>query len=500
MKELRRPFGFLVWFLFLQFVESEFWSSESKLADKLLKTHNPQMRPFNLDNRTLVKVAMTLSQIISVKEKSQELTTSVYMTYEWLDESFSWDPPMYENIKILRLPSYAVWTPRIILQNSKDGSFDVSLMTNVLIYNDGKVEWIPPALYKSSCIIEVALFPFDWQNCSMVFRSATYDRADMELGLAYGEEIYVDENAFQPNGEWDLIQRPAKINHSPDDPLYQDVTFYFVIKRRPQFYVMNLLVPCILMSSLSCFVFYLPSISCEKMTLSISILLGETVFLFLIAQRMPETSLAVPLIAGYLLFCMTLVIISVVCSVVVCNVHYRSSATHIMPKWIEWLYMEKLAPILNVERPSEEPANPVRRPSSIILQNTIYKRSWKSPSSVLYDQQADKFGLRARRLATPASLQEVNGDKRLEENVFVCPNVKGIPYHLKPALNAVNYIAKHKKMQDRLSQSQDDWAYVALILDRLLLWVYFSTFTVGTLAFFLQTTTADYPLPNSTES
>ena len=49
------------------------------------------------------------------------------------------------------------------------------------------------------------------------------------------------------------------------------------------------------------------------MTLSISVLLGETVFLFLIAQRMPETSLAVPLIAGYLLFCMALVIISVVC-------------------------------------------------------------------------------------------------------------------------------------------------------------------------------------------
>lgn len=50
----------------------------------------------------------------------------------------------------------------------------------------------------------------------------------------------------------------------------------------------------------------------EKMTLSISILLGQTIFLFLIAQRMPETSLSVPLIGGYLLFSMILIIFCVI--------------------------------------------------------------------------------------------------------------------------------------------------------------------------------------------
>ena len=48
------------------------------------------------------------------------------------------------------------------------------------------------------------------------------------------------------------------------------------------------------------------------MTVSISILLGETVFFSLIAKKTPETSMAVPLIAQYLLFVMILVIISVI--------------------------------------------------------------------------------------------------------------------------------------------------------------------------------------------
>jgi len=37
----------------------------------------------------------------------------------------------------------------------------------------------------------------------------------------------------------------------------------------------------------------------EKMTLSISVLLAQSVFLLLISQRLPETSMAIPLIVKY---------------------------------------------------------------------------------------------------------------------------------------------------------------------------------------------------------
>lgn len=38
---------------------------------------------------------------------------------------------------------------------SNDGQFDVALYVNVLVYNDGTVNWLPPAIYRSSCSIEV---------------------------------------------------------------------------------------------------------------------------------------------------------------------------------------------------------------------------------------------------------------------------------------------------------------------------------------------------------
>ena len=59
--------------------------------------------------------------------------------------------------------------------HSADGNFEVTLATKATLYADGKVEWKPPAIYKSSCEIDVEYFPFDEQTCVMKFGSWTYD-------------------------------------------------------------------------------------------------------------------------------------------------------------------------------------------------------------------------------------------------------------------------------------------------------------------------------------
>ncbi|OAD53105.1 Acetylcholine receptor subunit alpha-like [Eufriesea mexicana] len=58
-------------------------------------------------------------------------------------------------------------TPRTtnVLARSADGNFEVTLATKATIYHQGLVEWKPPAIYKSSCEIDVEYFPFDEQTC-----------------------------------------------------------------------------------------------------------------------------------------------------------------------------------------------------------------------------------------------------------------------------------------------------------------------------------------------
>lgn len=50
---------------------------------------------------------------------------------------------------------------------SADGEYVVTTLTKAILTYTGKVLWNPPAIFKSSCEIDVRYFPFDQQTCFM---------------------------------------------------------------------------------------------------------------------------------------------------------------------------------------------------------------------------------------------------------------------------------------------------------------------------------------------
>lgn len=139
---------------------------------------------------------------------------------------------------------------------------------------------------------------------------------------------------------------------------YIDITYDIYLRRKTLFYTVNLIFPCVGISFLTVLVFYLPSDSGEKVTLSISILISLTVFFLLLVEIIPSTSLVIPLIGKYLLFTMVLVTLSICVTVVVINFHFRSPRTHTMSKTLRKIFLEsKLPTYLWMSRPEAYESN-----------------------------------------------------------------------------------------------------------------------------------------------
>lgn len=167
----------------------------------------------------------------------------------------------------------------------------------------------------------------------------------------------IDLGDYYISVEWDVLNVPASRNEKfypcCDEP-YPDIFFNITMRRKTLFYTVNLIIPCVGISFLSILVFYLPSDSGEKVSLSISILLSLTVFFLLLAEIIPPTSLAVPLLGKYLLFTMILVTLSVMVTIGVLNINFRSPSTHKMAPWVKKVFIDILPKYLWVERPSKD--------------------------------------------------------------------------------------------------------------------------------------------------
>ncbi|CAK6439457.1 unnamed protein product [Pipistrellus nathusii] len=472
--------------------------TEERLVEHLLdpSRYNKLIRPAtNGSDLVTVQLMVSLAQLISVHEREQIMTTNVWLTQEWEDYRLAWNPEEFDNMKKVRLPSKHIWLPDVVLYNNADGMYEVSFYSNALVSYDGSIFWLPPAIYKSACKIEVKHFPFDQQNCTMRFRSWTYDRTEIDLVLK-SDVASLDD--FTPSGEWDIVALPGRRNEHPEDSTYVDITYDFIIRRKPLFYTINLIIPCVLITSLAILVFYLPSDCGEKMTLCISVLLALTVFLLLISKIVPPTSLDVPLVGKYLMFTMVLVTFSIVTSVCVLNVHHRGPGTHTMAPWVRALFLERLPALLFLQPPRRRGARQRLRQRLCRRQGEREGAAAPSPRGApsadlctCFVNRASVRGLAGALGAEPAPAAAIPVPRRLRG-----PCGCG----LREAVDGVRFIADHMRSEDEDQSVCEDWKYVAMVIDRLFLWIFVFVCVFGTIGMFLQPLFQNYAPATSPHS
>ncbi|KAG7516770.1 acetylcholine receptor subunit gamma-like [Solea senegalensis] len=469
-------------------------NEESELISKLFKNYNKNIRPVVLPvDKVEVQIKLTLTNLISLNEKEETLTTNVWIEIQWSDPRLAWNTSDFYGIDIIRVPCNTVWLPDIVLENNIDGNFGVAYYANVLIDSSGWMYWLPPAIYRSTCAIEITYFPFDYQNCTLAFRSQTYSAKEVDLILAVENDktvewVDIDPEAFTENGEWAIVHRPARkmINkrYSPDDLEYQEILFNLIIQRKPLFYIINVILPCSLISSLVVLAYFLPAqAGGQKLTVAISVLLAQTVFLFLIAQKVPETSLSVPLIGKYLIFVMCVTTLIATNQIVVLNFSLRSPSTHTMSHTIKHVFLEMvprflgMSPLVDDSEVTAE-VNGVRerRRSSFGLMQRAEEYVLKQPrSEMMFDKQRERHGLTRSIVDNVDVSSTANLYKSLAQ---AAPEIK-------QCVDACNFIAESTRHQNSIGSEIESWVLIGKMIDKVCFWAAMLLFIIGTVGIFL---------------
>ncbi|XP_033728797.1 acetylcholine receptor subunit alpha-like [Pecten maximus] len=225
-----------------------------------------------------------------------------------------------------------VWRPPIIIENSVS---DISVMSDksipIRVFHTGDMTWNPSGIYKTTCDTDVTFYPFDTQVCDISISTWGYTAFEIALNL---DPLPLDMTHFRKNGEWKYISySTSSYVRGSREKSFSVTTFQLKLKRRPMYHVLNTLTPTILLAFLSCMTFKLPVQSGERIGFSLTVLLSYAVYLSVLSEHIPTTSVTTSLLSLYLLFILTVGMISVLLTILVLECHHSDPNTKV-PNWL----------------------------------------------------------------------------------------------------------------------------------------------------------------------
>ncbi|KAL9955079.1 hypothetical protein ACROYT_G036354 [Oculina patagonica] len=436
---------------------------EQHLMEVLLnpQKYNRRVRPVaRSEDAVNVTFGLVVREIEDLDDKNQLLITRAEIREYWLDPSLRWNSSDYNGVEYISVDPKMIWIPDIVLYNNAGEGFGSGMTrTKAVVTNKGYVSLNVPTIIESSCKIQVDNYPFDQQNCELKFGSWTYDAAGIALTL---ETSSADLSEYSPSVEWELLGVPGEFHsvHYTCCPYpYHDVTYSVRIKRRALYYAMYLIIPCAMISVLTLLVFLLPPDCNERMTVGMAILVGLSFFFLLVAENMPATSEAVPLVGMYY----TVTMIEVSCAFFmtcwVLRFHHQNPTQGELPKWVKVYVLGYGAKLFRFKFGGSNPNDGASQGSDV------------------------------------SSAESITGQKLNDKEILVAKDTNG-NNQSKPGKNrghvtgdkksANRILADNVRQQMILEARQDEWRKAALVLNHVCIWVFLFAVVVSFMAIFFQ--------------
>ena len=183
--------------------------------------------------------------------------------------------------------------------------------------------------------------------------------------------------------------------------------------------------------------------------LGVTILLSICVFLLLVMEQLPATSDAIPLLGLYFACSTMLLSASVVCTIWVLNLHFRTPATSTFPRWIRVWINGHLASLLRMKRPEPEEDESLKRRPTVIVRSDL--------------------AMSTEPMLSSAYLETENESSAVFKAGSAADDVR---WRMRQIVRELRTITKKMEQDDEDADVCEEWKFAASVIDRLCLWLF----------------------------
>jgi len=178
--------------------------------------------PSKVRARTLIEMSFSL-RTIDLDFTTGTFSTSGWMTLEWDDPRYRWEPAEYDNIVSVPLPFSKVWAPEVILHNSVEERFIYRQIG--VVHHNGHFVYVIAVHSKSACSPNFEGFPWGMQVCSLQFGSWINSQYGVEYRLPRNSTVGLTD--FQQTVGWQVVNTKSRlVSGLARNPLVSEPTYF----------------------------------------------------------------------------------------------------------------------------------------------------------------------------------------------------------------------------------------------------------------------------------
>lgn len=209
----------------------------------------------------------------------------------------TWNPSEYGGLDVLHVGVHEIWQPDISLYNSAIGaSIDHYGATNILVYNNGSILWVPPSQFTTFCDLNLRHWPYDSHSCHVILGSWTFH--GNQIDITNEDDSFTDDTMVE-NHQWKINKMESTRNvrtYACCEEPYVDIDFEIAIERRSPMFNSVVLTPATIIILMTLANFWLPAQAGEKILLNGINAIIIVAFLLYFAQKLPAMAVHTPLV------------------------------------------------------------------------------------------------------------------------------------------------------------------------------------------------------------